>query len=107
MRTLYEVKYAVTDKWLQECNAYQRMFSGISLSPEQMLEVFLTDERCLIASITVAFETGEREWFQDLLAKKLLGHDWPCGADSNEPLYENFSERLTEAAIKEGYNVEG
>lgn len=95
-----------TDAWLEECNDYRSMFSGISLSPQQTLEVFLEDEKLLFHSLIYSFETGERERFQSLVAKKLIGAHWPCGAEAHEIRFKNFGEKIAEAALRAGYEIE-
>lgn len=96
---------AVTEEWLQECSDYVSMFSGIKFTPENMLEIFVENENLLVASLREGFETGEREWFQECFAKRLLGIGWPTYGESKDPKYENFHERLQEAAKKAGYEV--
>ena len=87
------------------------MFTGISLTPEQMLEVFqwnkwgTKSDHLLLQSLS-EFETGRREMFMDNLSEKLIGVDWPCGMDSEKPKYKNFNSRLKKAAQKAGYTID-
>ena len=99
----------VTDEFLKGCNNYQSMFTGISLTSEQMLEVFEWSPRgngeYLLLMALAGFETGEREMFMDRLAEKLIGVDWPCGMDSEDSKYKDFTPRLHKAAREAGYQV--
>lgn len=95
----------VTDKFLDGCNRYQEMFTGIGLTAEQMLEVFEWDGDHLLMMALGGFETGEREMFMDRLSRKLIGISWPCGMDSEDPKYKDFRPRLFKAAREAGYQV--
>lgn len=107
MKTLYEINLKITDKWLKDCNEYQRMFSGISLTPKQMLKIFKKDKHLLFLSKLYGFDTGEREQFMSLLSKHLIGIDWPTYGDSGKSKYKDFDEKLAKAAKKKGYDVIG
>jgi hypothetical protein len=97
----------VTDKWLADCNKYWSMFSGFSLTPKQMLELFMEDQYLLLDSLNMGFDTGERERFNDVFSQKLVGQTWPANCESSEPEYEGFFERLTAAAKEAGYEFIG
>lgn len=103
---LHTVFIKVTREWLEDCCSSLGVFCGISFTPEQALEIFKENKSLLIASINYGFETGEREQFQGAFAKKMLGIDWPTYGESHEPQYENFHERIMDAARKAGYEVQ-
>lgn len=102
--------FNVTDTWLSECNDYQSMFTGIDLTPEQMLEIFTYDQygrenNYLLLESLADFETGRRECFMNQLSEKLISSDWPCGMNKGEPKYKDFYPRLYQAAKATGYKV--
>ena len=104
---LHRIEIEVTEEWLQKSNGYWSRFSGFSLTPEQMLDIFKTDETLLVMSITYGFDTGEREMFNDLFSQKLVGQSWPANCESGQPEYLGFFERLMAAAKDAGYECIG
>lgn len=94
-KVLHQLKIDVTDTWLADCSEYVRMFTGIRLTPEQTLAIFLKDDCLLAESVLNEFATEERERFQDLLSQQLLGESWG-----------DFDDQLLEAAEEAGYEVD-
>jgi hypothetical protein len=102
----YTKTYEVDEKFLQDCADYLHMWIPFKLTLDQIWGFFKEEPELLKSSVDIGFDTGEREWFMGLLAKKLIGVDWPTNGESGDPKFANFHERLIEAGKAAGYEVQ-
>ena len=90
----YELKEEDVQSWCE----YAGMFTGLPLTPTIFKEIVENHEdgKALMESVDEAwFETGEREWFMEMLSEHLIGERWPTYGDDVDG--EEFMSKIIEA----------
>lgn len=111
MKSLYTIirTTEITDEMVSDWNRYQEIFTGIKMTNEQMLDIIKNDfkggDNFLYEAATDEFETGMREQFMEMLSRKLIKKEWPCGCDMDLDEFRKFEQELMEAAKAAGYKV--
>lgn len=92
----YELATSTVKGW----GEYVEMFSGLPITPQIMKEVIESHKNgkaLMESSVDMGFETGEREWFMEMIAEYLIGLEQPTYGNSHLPEYQNFGERVATA----------
>lgn len=84
---------------------YFHMFLGFEITQEQFLEIIETDQELKSDILVGGGDTMNREWFQNNLAIKITGLDWPCNMDGQDA-WNLFAEKMREKGPKLGFKTE-
>lgn len=86
-----------------ETKNYYERFIGFPLTDEQFMEIVESDYE-LAEDVATGGDTYNREWFMELLAKKITGRDWPTFGEGGYA-FTRFAEKMKINGKAMGYAV--
>ncbi len=98
--------YEITDKEIEDIRDNVFSWMGLRATKAQVI-VFLNtiDKPAVFENIKEEIDTVTREMIMDEFAMKLIGKEWPIGADSKE-IQNQFEKEFNAAAKTAGYKLD-
>ena len=95
----------INQRMIKSTLNYFHRFLGFKITEEQFLEIIEADKELKADLLEGGGDTMNREWFQNNLAKKITGLDWPCNMDGQDA-WILFAKKMRENGPKLGFNTE-
>lgn len=98
------MKVVIEDDDLEEIHAIVHDWMGLDLTNDQILELIREDDDFLGDYIAHGMDTCCRESLGSIIARKLVGRDWPTYGEGEQVAAE-FHDKFVAAAKNAGYKV--